>query len=88
MKKLEIEILSETINSPIVHMPGRRFPGVVIQGDSLKNLFNLSEEITTLANNTTSVELIEASKELKDLIAGYIKSYESTMRHYGKDLPY
>ncbi len=33
------KILSHDSNSGIVQMPGRKFPGIVIQGDSLFNLF-------------------------------------------------
>jgi hypothetical protein len=38
-ERLTAEILSHASNSGIVQMPGRKFPGIVIQGDSLSNLF-------------------------------------------------
>jgi hypothetical protein len=31
----EPEVLSDVSNNAVVRMPGRRFPGLVIQGDSL-----------------------------------------------------
>jgi hypothetical protein len=36
----QAQILSHIPNSGIVQLPGRRFPGVVIQGDTLSNLFD------------------------------------------------
>ncbi len=40
MRTIEVEIFSETTNSPVIKMPNRKFPGVVIQGDSLWILTN------------------------------------------------
>lgn len=88
MKKIEIEVLSEGTNCPVVQIPGRQFPGVVIQGDSLKNLLNLSKEIALLAKGVASEELMETATELNELLAGYVGNYESIMRNCGKGLPY
>ena len=88
MKKIEIEVLSEKTNCPVVQIPGRQFPGVVIQGDSLKNLLNLSEEIALLAKGAASEGLMETASELNELLAGYVSNYESTMQNCGKELPY
>lgn len=35
MKRIEADILTDGGNDAVVRMPGRRFPGVLIQGDSL-----------------------------------------------------
>jgi hypothetical protein len=34
----QVEVWSSEVNAAIVRMPGRRFPGAVIQGDSLSIL--------------------------------------------------
>ena len=85
---MQIEVLSETTNCPVIQMPGRKFPGVVIQGDSLKNLLILSGEIAEQAKDTDLESLTETVNELKQLLAGYVYNYESTMRNCGKELPY
>ncbi|MDM9385117.1 hypothetical protein QUB80_31155 [Chlorogloeopsis sp. ULAP01] len=36
------EFLSHSSNAGIVQMPGRKFPGIVMQGDILLNLFRAS----------------------------------------------
>jgi hypothetical protein len=43
MTKMEIEVYSEATNQAVVQMPGRQFPGSVIQGDSLSILYKLSK---------------------------------------------
>lgn len=88
MKTIEVEILSEKSNCPVVQMPGRRFPGVVLQGDSLKILLGLSEDIVSLTKEYTSENLKETAAQLSELLAGYVENYESTMRRCGKQLPY
>jgi hypothetical protein len=35
MERIEIEVYSQATNQAIVRMPNRKFPGCVIQGDSL-----------------------------------------------------
>ncbi len=88
MKNLEIQVLSETVNCPVVSMPGRRFPGVVIQGDSLKILFDLVDEIENLSCSNEVDELRETIGSLKRKLGGYIEEYEVVMKAHGKQLPY
>jgi hypothetical protein len=42
----QLELWSGQVNSAVVRVPGRRFPGVVIQGDSLSILFDLAMYVT------------------------------------------
>lgn len=39
MKKMELEVYSEKPGSPVLRMPGRQFPGVLIQGDAVSIMF-------------------------------------------------
>jgi hypothetical protein len=51
MKRVEVEMFSETVNYPVVRVPGRVFPGVVIQGDSLSVLASMAEDILALSSS-------------------------------------
>ena len=42
---IEMAVLCDTVNSPVIQFPGRRFPGILIQGDSLKSMAELADEI-------------------------------------------
>ncbi|MFF1847332.1 DUF6959 family protein [Streptomyces sp. NPDC058232] len=38
MERVEAELFTDSGNNAVVRLPGRRFPGVLIQGDSLSIL--------------------------------------------------
>ncbi|MFE7774479.1 DUF6959 family protein [Streptomyces sp. NPDC057445] len=38
MKRVEAELFTDSGNNAVVRLPGRRFPGILIQGDSLSIL--------------------------------------------------
>jgi hypothetical protein len=52
MKLVELEVYSDASNHAVIRPPGRRFPGSVVQGDSLSSLCaeakELSERIRSL----------------------------------------
>ena len=69
-------------------MPGRKYPGVVLQGDSLKILLDSAEEVCELCDRTQNAELSETSTALKEKLAAYVSSYEQAMQANGRVLPY
>ena len=88
MEKLEFEILSKTVNCPVVRFPGRAFPGILIQGDSVKNLNDLAAEIAEEAQKCSNEELLYLSRTLNEKLKEYLDHYESTLRENNIDLPY
>ena len=88
MKQIQIDVLSETVNCPVVQMPGRNFPGVVLQGDSLRILLDSAEEVQQLCSSVKNPDLSAAVASLREKLAGYVVSYEQAMRAIGRDLPY
>ena len=88
MTIMELEVFGTETNAGIVRMPGRRFPGIVIQGDSLKNLLDTAHRITELARTTEMSELIDEAKSLEEMLADYLHTYESTLEGHGHALPY
>ena len=88
MKHVSVEVFSETVNCPVVRMPERRFPGVVIQGDSLRLLADLGEDIFGLARKGDDGELAAAAAMLRERLAQYIAAYEEALAAHGLELPY
>ena len=84
----QIEIYSETSNLAIVRMPGRRFPGCVIQGDSLSNLLRDANVILERAKALGDAELIDFTDDLVTAISGRLDHYETVLQAHGIDLPY
>jgi hypothetical protein len=87
MKRIEIEFLSDTSNCPVVKAPGRKFPGVILQGDSLKTLFDAAAEIRDLCSKNNE-DLCAAADALKDRLGGFVAAYEHAMQAHGLELPY
>ncbi|HZL37264.1 MAG TPA: hypothetical protein VFC78_18235 [Tepidisphaeraceae bacterium] len=87
MKRIEIEMLSETSNCPVVRTPGRKFPGVILQGDTLKALFDAAAEVRGLCGEDNE-ELCAAACELTDRLANFVVIYEQALRENGLELPY
>jgi len=88
MQKLELEVYSPATNSAVVRMTGRRFPGVLLQGDSLSIL--LSGLMTALegaegkVDEETFLTLLEQAQTLEE----HLLHYEATLQEHGIDLPY
>lgn len=82
------QILSHIPNSGIVQLPGRRFPGIVMQGDTLSNLFDstrfLLGEFKRLGDEERYYETLSFAEELQ----GQLLHYERTLERQGIQLPY
>ncbi len=44
MRKESVEIYSDETNGPVMRHPGRTYPGVLVQGDTLYSLFKGTDE--------------------------------------------
>lgn len=88
MRILELEVFSERTNCPILRLPGRTFPGVLIQGDSLNIMRCLAREIARLGASASSTTISDTANELLELLNGYSSEYESVMNAHKHALPY
>ena len=86
-KKLEVEVYSEIVNSPVIRLPYRNYPGVLIQGDSLallwikakKTLETLERLLPNPEENSEDEEALETARELFDSLDGYDTIYRRTL---------
>lgn len=88
MEKIELEVYSQAINQAVVKMPQRRFPGLVIQGDTMSILVTLAETIYERAKKSSDSELLEEADELKDRLKAFLLHYETVLGAHQLDLPY
>jgi hypothetical protein len=81
-------ILSHISNSAIIQLPGRRFPAVAIQGDTLSRLFSAARYLLGEAKRQnaeeTYFEILMIAMELQ----GQLTHYEEVLQAQGLDLPY
>jgi hypothetical protein len=88
MQSVEVEALSITVNAAVIRMPGRKFPGIVIQGDSMKIIVDWVREIADLSRDCNIPELREPIDELMNLVSGHLRNYELALEEHGQPLPY
>lgn len=80
-----VELLYEESNFAVVQLPGRAYPGVVIQGDSLYGLWALADEII---NTVDPEEVKELADELAGLLKNRLEKYQTVLKKDGIKLPY
>lgn len=88
MESKEMEIYSEASNYAIVKMPGRNFPGCVIQGDSLANIVRTAQQLLRLAKESRNSKMVEFAEDIFLSLSGRLDHYESVLKAHGIGLPY
>ena len=88
MTKVEVEVFSTDTNASVVRLPERQFPGIVIQGDSLKIMLDTARDISRLSKESGVPELVDSVAELEEMLGGYLRAYEISLRKHNVSLPY
>lgn len=88
MTDLIAPILAEVQNSGIVQIPGRRSPGVVVQGDSLSSMFDELASALGHAKNRRDEEAYYAAFAVASQLQDLLATYENTLGAIGSSLPY
>ena len=88
MEVKQLEVFSESSNYGIVRMPGRSFPGCVVQGDSLSILCGLALSIAKRAEKVADADFRDEVAELVDLLLDRLRHYEQVLANHELPLPY
>jgi len=88
MTTLQVELFTDQGNNAVVRLPGRKFPGVLIQGDSLSHLVALVKEASESLNHASRQDAEAALDELGSSLRETLERYESAMKAHGMALPY
>jgi predicted RNase H-like HicB family nuclease len=81
----DVKLLSEATNCAVVHLPGRVFPGIVVQGDSLNALIADMREVAAEAHADERVYGLDAViQHLTEMQT----HYEAVLKQEGIPLPY
>jgi hypothetical protein len=86
MRLETVEIYSDTTNAPVMRHPGRQFPGVLIQGDTLANLCHLADDACTAVGRSSGC--YDEVNELRNLLQDYLNNYKKTLIEAGLSLPF
>lgn len=82
-----VEIYSDSSNAAILRHPARRYPGCLIQGDTLYSLMRMLEKVQASANSLPE----EAADELADVsehLRALIEHYKTVLNNHNIELPF
>lgn len=81
-------ILEVGANGGVVQLPERRYPGLVIQGDSLSILVSDFEELKELIAKDDKPEIHACLETIESHLKERLEFYESVLGKHGIQLPY
>jgi len=89
MTRLQVDVLSDATNKAVLRLPSREFPGVLIQGDTLKQLHRLSHALQQgLSLKDEDDELRATAEDLHRRLSNFVAHYEVVLMDNGVPLPY
>ncbi|HEX5442773.1 MAG TPA: hypothetical protein VFW87_03040 [Pirellulales bacterium] len=86
--EVSVEVLSDSVNYMVLSTPGRQFPGMVVQGDSLARLYRCAAEVCRRAKGSEDQELIDEAGILCEELRDRLAFYEKVLKSHGIKLPY
>jgi uncharacterized protein DUF6959 len=82
----QVEIYSDATNAAIMRHPARRFPGLVIQGDSLNGLCQQMDQVCKLIDSGS--EAYEEANEARNHLWELRNHYVSVLVAHGIEMPF
>jgi hypothetical protein len=88
MHSEQVQIYSDQTNAAVMQHPGRKFPGVLIQGDTLSTLCRQADRACDEARQHLKLEEYKELNDLRNRLWGFLTHYETVLREHGIRLPY
>ncbi len=82
------KILEVGANGAVVQLPGRTYPGIVMQGDSLSILVSDIEELRKNVAKRDEAEVAASLDTIERHLKERLEFYESVLAKHGIPLPY
>jgi hypothetical protein len=86
--KRELEVFSEATNAAVIQLPERRFPGVLVQGDTLRSWEITVEKIIEALKDDDLAEARDGAVYLHETLHHQIEHYERVLAKHKIRLPY
>jgi hypothetical protein len=88
MRTDTVEIYSDQTNAAVLRHPQRKFPGVLIQGDSLHALCRQTDDILADADSLRGTDAYDDLSDLGDRLRDYLRHYKVVMEEHRLPLPF
>lgn len=88
MRTEQVEIYSDASNLAVMRHPGRRFPGVLMQGDTLHVLCTRLDALCATARTQLSANDYAELNDLRNGLHDRLNHYKSVLGEHGLPLPF
>lgn len=88
MERVEVELFTDGSNNAVVRMPGRNFPGVLIQGDGLSIIRSAVAEIRDACRTQGASEALELAEFLLEDLDAIMLRYTDALERHGLRKPF
>lgn len=88
MQTETFEVYSNTTNMPVIRHPGRQFPGVLIQGDTLHSVISSLRDLAAALPASTAEDALGDLEFSLEILEDMLAHYEATLSTHGISLPY
>lgn len=86
MRIEQVEIYSDQTNSAVVRHPGRRFPGVLVQGDTLYSLCHQADGVCQEVSRDHPA--YDELNDLRNHLWRLLSHYKLVLGEHGLPLPF
>ncbi len=88
MRTEAVEIYSDSANAAVLRHPSRKYPGVLIQGDTLFNLYWQVELAIAAGEGALPDRGQEELEDLRDQLRSLLEHYKTVLLAHGIALPF
>ncbi|MEV0559112.1 hypothetical protein AB0I27_37400 [Streptomyces sp. NPDC050597] len=88
MERVEAELFTDGGNDAVVRLPGRRFPGVLVQGDSLHILRSDVAELAKACERGNLADAGQSAGLLLEHLDALLNRYSTALEEHQIQRPY
>jgi hypothetical protein len=88
MRTEAVEIYSDQTNAAILRHPGRKFPGVLVQGDTLHTMCLHADRVCAKAKGALNADAYAELNELRNKLWGLLTHYKIVLGEHEIPLPF
>jgi hypothetical protein len=88
MRREEVEVYSDQTNAAVMRHPGRKFPGVLIQGDTLNSLCTAADRVRVKGGGVMDEESYLEFERLRGDLHGLPEHYKAVLAEQQVRLPF
>jgi hypothetical protein len=88
MRDVVVEIYSDQTNAAVLRHPNRKFPGVLLQGDTLYAICQSVDEVCNRARDAMPAGAYEELNDLRHQLWSMLNHYKAVLGEHRISLPF